>query len=564
MEKWLKFTKQLIIIGFIILFSIFFLDFWGFSQISLSEDAPGNTREKPAETNVILDGQKLFSIDSPAGSFSPELRAVYVSQNIQEFAKNYNLNVEDIKIIRTGDYLDIIIGDKILNSVTPEDANKTGIMQQKLAEQHLQIIQQTVQKYRVDNSLSTFLFSCLKFILLTAFSIYFYVWLKSDLRHKIYKKLFQKLEQIINNIIPSIEQQTLLSKIINFIGSLFYSLLLITLNWLLFISYGILALKIFPKTKDISKKIISIIENEFNFIGNKIVDYLPDLFMILFIGSIGYFLIKVINLVFEEIKNGNLEFSGFYPEWHKPTKRLINGLIIMITVMAITPYLPGFNSPAIKGITIFIGALISLGSSGTISNLLAGIVLIYTRSFRLGDYIKINDIRGEVIATNMLVTRLMTFHKEVITFSNTQILSSQVTNYNMGINNKTQGVLLNVTITLGYDVPWRKIYSTLIKAALKTTEILAQPEPFIIQEGFDDSYVSYTLNAYTKNPNKMMYIYSHLYENIQDCCNEAGIEILSPEYLQLRDGNHTTIPDAYLAKDYQSSQFQVKFKKSIE
>jgi small-conductance mechanosensitive channel len=226
-----------------------------------------------------------------------------------------------------------------------------------------------------------------------------------------------------------------------------------------------------------------------------------------------------------------------------------------LSAILIFPYLPASSSSSFQGVSIFIGAIFTFGSTAIIGNIISGIVLIYTRAFQLTDIIQVNGQRGKVIEKTMLSTRIMTPDNEVITIPNASLLVSDITNYSAVIRDQHQPLLLKTTITLGYDLPWRKVHQVLIDAAKQTEDILSDPEPFVLQTSLDDFYVSYTLKAFTNYPEKMPLIYSALHQNIQDKCNEADIEIMSPHYSNLRDGNQTTIPANYLPDDYQAPGF---------
>ncbi|NJN75986.1 MAG: mechanosensitive ion channel family protein [Synechococcaceae cyanobacterium RL_1_2] len=259
-----------------------------------------------------------------------------------------------------------------------------------------------------------------------------------------------------------------------------------------------------------------------------------------------------------EIELKRVILPGFYPEWAKPTYKLIQFLIMAFAATVAFPYLPGAETPAFQGISIFLGLLISLGSSSAIANIVSGIILTYTRAFLVGDRVKITDTIGDIVEKTLFVTRIRTVKNVVITIPNASVLSSHVINYSAAANDPLiPALILHTTITLGYDVPWRKVHDVLIKAALDTPRILPDPSPFVLQTSLDDYYVSYELNAYTDNPGIMAKIYSELHQNIQDQCNQNDIEILSPHYRAVRDGNQTTIPQDYLPPNYQAPKFRI-------
>lgn len=238
-----------------------------------------------------------------------------------------------------------------------------------------------------------------------------------------------------------------------------------------------------------------------------------------------------------------------------PTYRIVRVLIVAFTIVVAFPYLPGSKSPAFQGISIFFGLLLSLGSSSAIANVVAGTVLTYTRAFQLGDRVKIGDTTGDIIEKTLLVTRVRTIKNVDIAIPNGMVLGSHILNFSSAA--KQEGLILHTSVTIGYDAPWRKIHELLIAAAGATTNVLPQPKPFVLQTALDDFYVSYEINAFTDQPNRMAQTYSELHQNIQDKFYEAGVEILSPHYFGVREGNHVAIPAEYVPQHYVAPAFRI-------
>jgi len=229
--------------------------------------------------------------------------------------------------------------------------------------------------------------------------------------------------------------------------------------------------------------------------------------------------------------------------------------------IVIFPYLPGSDSPVFRGVSVFLGILFSLGSSSAISNAVAGLVITYMRPFTIGDRIRVGDITGDVIEKTLLVTRIRTIKNEEVTLPNSSLLSVHSINFSSSASGA--GLILHTTVTIGYDVPWKKVHELLTKAASATSGVSRRDDrkPFVLQTSLDDFYVSYQINAFTEEAHKMAGIYSELHQNIQDKFNEAGVEILSPHYRAARDGNMTTIPTENLPSDYKAPQFQIRLDK---
>jgi small-conductance mechanosensitive channel len=260
----------------------------------------------------------------------------------------------------------------------------------------------------------------------------------------------------------------------------------------------------------------------------------------------------------EEISKGRLVINGFYSEWAKPTFNIVRGIIIALGFVGIWPLLPMSDSKIFQGVSTFFGLLVALGGAGAFSNIIAGLVITYMRSFKIGDRVKIGEVIGDVKEKALLNTKVKTIKNEIITIPNSQMLNSHTINYTTA--NDEQGLILHTTVTIGYDVPWRQVQELLVNAALATEHVKKKPLPFVLQTSLDDFYVSYQLNARTREIQKMAVIYSELHKNIQDKFNEAGVEIMSPHYGAHRDGNQSTIPQKYLPEDYEVPWFRIKNK----
>jgi len=284
------------------------------------------------------------------------------------------------------------------------------------------------------------------------------------------------------------------------------------------------------------------------------INYLPALFTILVVIVIARYAIKLVQWIFGEIGKETIPIPGFYPEWAEPTYKITRFLIVVFAVIVIFPYLPGSDSKVFQGISIFIGLVFSLGSTSAIANIVAGVIMTYMRPFKVGDRVKIADTMGDVIEKTLLVTRIRTIKNVDITIPNAMVLGSHIIDFSSSAADR--GLILHTSVTIGYDVPWRTVHELLLAAAGVTANVLKDPVPFVLQTALNDFYVSYELNAYTDQPAIMAKTYSELHQNIQDKFFEAGVEIMSPHYTGVRDGNRAAIPDQYLPKTYQAPGFR--------
>jgi small-conductance mechanosensitive channel len=180
------------------------------------------------------------------------------------------------------------------------------------------------------------------------------------------------------------------------------------------------------------------------------------------------------------------------------------------------------------GISIFIGVLFSLGSSSAISNIIAGYTMTYRRAFKVGDRIKVEDITGDVTEVRLLVTHLRTIKNEEIIVPNATILNSQIVNYSTFA--REQGLILHTAVGIGYEVPWRQVEAMLLVAAERTSGLLREPKPFVLQKSLGDFAVTYELNVFVDVPHVMAQVYSELHKNVLDAFNEYGVQIMTPAY----------------------------------
>lgn len=306
----------------------------------------------------------------------------------------------------------------------------------------------------------------------------------------------------------------------------------------------------FPATRKLSVELLNYLIEPFKMIARQFIASLPDVIAIAIIIVVTNYVIKLIHMFFNGMERGAITFHGFHREWATPTYKIVRFFVLVLAAVAIFPYIPGSHSEAFRGISVFLGVLVSLGAAGAFSNIVAGVVLTYMRPFSVGDRVKIADTVGDITEKTLLVTRIRTIKNVDVTIPNALVLGSHIINFSSS-SMKPPPLILHTSLTIGYDAPWQNVHELLIAAAKQTTHILEAPEPFVLQTSLDDFSVRYEINAYTGAPNKMAAIYSELHQHIQDQFNEAGVEIMSPHYTQIRDGNRTTIPDQYLPKSYQ-------------
>lgn len=542
---------------FVVLFVISFYSV-SFAQ-NTSQDTLNKTEVKPKLKGYPVAPFKdtLFHVYNKVGSFSAENRAHAITEKIRKLYEDSFFEKDSLQVVPSEISQDIIYkNDFIIMSILEADAKAENQTTAFIAKRNLNLIKRAVIYQNENYSMlpkrlgyTALLILIIGLVLYLAGKIFnrikWYILKNSD-------RYFKGFSYNNIKILSPQKQQSLLMRLYSFIKG-------ITLILIVYLSLPAL-FSIFPATEAYTTTLLHWILSPAKLAVMGFVHFLPSLVTIIVIIFIFKYTIKVIRFFFDEIKKENIKIDGFYSDWAMPTFNIIRLLFLAFMVVVIFPYLPGSDSPIFKGVSVFVGILFSLGSSNAIANMVAGLVITYMRPFKIGDFIKIGDVSGEVIEKTALVTRIRTPKFEDITIPNSTVLSSTSTNYSSNTKNANNGLLIHTTVTIGYDVPWASIYEALIEAALKTELIEKTPAPFVLQTSLDDFYVSYQINVYTKHPTRQPLIYSSLHQNIQDSFNAAGIEIMSPHYSALRDGNTTTIPENYLKKDYEAPFFNIKNK----
>ncbi len=502
-------------------------------------------------------GDTLFFVYAKMVSYSPEERAISINNRIRKVYEDPLFNPDSLSLLETElgteiDYKDHLI----VMMVTKVDGLIANKSDKQLASEYLNLIRTAIVKEKESHSFVSWL-KRIGLVLLIIAGLSLVIMLINKAFRWINNRLTRSREKFLNGLTINEIKIFTPEHFEKFVLRLTGLLRLIVIIFTVYLSLPLI-FSLFPETKMWTTTLLQWILGPAGKAFHGFIGFLPDMFSIVVIVFIFIYVIKGIRYFVDLIGKGQIQLSGFHADWAHPTFRILKFLLYAFMLVLIFPYLPGSDSPAFQGVSVFIGILFSLGSSSAIANMVAGLVITYMRPFKIGDRVKIGDITGDVVEKTTLVTRIRTTKNEDVTVPNSTVLLSSTTNYSTNTRAPESGLIIHSTVTIGYDVPWKDMHQALINAALRTDMILKEPEPFVLQTSLDDFYVSYQINGYTREANKQLRIYSQLHQNIQDCCNEAGIEIMSPHYRNHRDGSTTTIPENYRDKDYKSPEFNQK------
>ncbi|MGC2164976.1 MAG: mechanosensitive ion channel domain-containing protein [Gallionella sp.] len=507
-----------------------------------------------AEFPVSFAGSEILKVaSSPIASLTPEARATLIVQNIEQFATG-KTSEKQLKVMPRPEGYAIGNDAIVLMLITAADVAQSGTSTLYFANQTLKLVQAAIADYRDRNNWRTYGLGAA----LTIFSI-IALWLALRWNNRAHIWLTRRVSGLHDHWKGGIHFkgiEVLSSVRIERIILVSLKVLRVFLMLLCLYFFLPLILSFFPETRALGSKILDYMISPFTSIFFTIVKYIPNLFFIFVIGVIAKYVLKLISYVFMLIERGELKFEWFHDDWARPTYQIVRFLVIVTALISAYPYIPGSSSQAFQGVGLVLGAIISFASSSAISNIVAGVILTYTRAFRLNDRITVGETTGDVVEKTLLVTRVKTIKHVVVTIPNSLVMGAQIINYSTSAA-EGDGVILHTAVTIGYDVPWKQVHSLLIAAAQDTGKLLKEPAPFVLQTSLDDWYVGYEINAYTKEPERMAVIYSDLHKNIQDKFDAAGVEIMSPHYYAMRDGNPTTVPSVLTDKKYVQPAFRV-------
>lgn len=484
---------------------------------------------------VVLKNDTLFFLHNQSGGYPMALRMQGLNDRLERAFAAYNKTTDSIYVTAQQDFLKVMHNQQMLLAVTEDEASVAQISIEQLASDRVAAIKDA---FSAKKELSTAawakqigLFLGLLLLLFLAIKFINVVFSRLNKRlSKIERTFLNRKGNLLKYFIPGNS-----SNIFVFL----VNVLRITLIVLLLIICAPIMFSFFPFTEHLAEKFYGYIEAPVKYVANGIIDFIPSLFFIVVIALTARYFVRVLGVITSDIEAGKLEIRKFHKDWAKPTGKLFSLLIYALALVLIFPYLPGSGSSAFQGVSIFIGAIISFGSTSAIANIIAGIVITYMRPFQIGDRVKIDNIVGDVIGKTILVTHLSTTKNEDVTIPNANILIGNIINYSSA---KTGNIIVHTTVTLGYDLPWKLANELLLEAASRAPFLLKDQPPFVLQTSLDDFYVSYELNAYTEEFKKLPLIYSEIHKNILDVFDEAGVEILSPGYVAARDGGASTVP----------------------
>lgn len=475
---------------------------------------------------VILDGKTVITMHWGYGNFTPTVRASGVATRLKTVAED---SAAPLTLTQQVSPLGINIqcGDVILASVFAGDAQAENTTQAALAQQWSNSFLSAMQSYRAKYSWKQVVIHTLLALLTIAFCIWLLIMV-----HRVTKRIAAITSRVIerkvkgpqSRLAPLVSDSLLHTVVMRTFGIIQLLLLLVIATLAIHTLLGI-----FPRTRPLATQIYDGVAQPARSFFHSFWVNLPSLLFIVLLGIFTWYLIRLVRYFFAKVASGSISVEGFRPAWSTVTERLVSIAILVLAALVAYPYIPGSQSAAFKGISLFLGVLVSLGSTGLVANIITGVMLTYMDAFEVGDLVQIGEINAYVKQTSLLTTRLITRKNEIITLPNSYIMGQHITNFSA--HGGKDSILISATVGIGYEVPWRQVEAMLLEAAAKTDSVLKDPAPFALTLSLENYSVNYEINAYLK-PGVRRYVgIADLNRNVLDAFNEYGVAIMTPSYM---------------------------------
>jgi small-conductance mechanosensitive channel len=455
-----------------------------------------------------------------------------VQRKVMQICKSLKLTTDTMHIFSSEYTHDVMCGEVVILSVSDYDGLWNGMSRRALAEEYLKILSLEIERLHADYGLKAKLTGLGWAIFLIVIQILFFMLTARFIRY-LRRMVLEGFDGRVKPLevkgyeLMNIHQQ---KRILLFLTRLLQVFLVLVQ---LFISLPLL-FSIFPETEKFTWNMINYVWSPLRDMVVSIVRYFPNLVKIAVIVYVVRWLLKGVRHLSDEVAVGHLKIDRFYEDWAQPTYQIIRIFIIAFTLVVIWPWLPGSESGIFKGVSIFVAALFSLGSTASIGNLVSGIIITYMRPFLVGDFVRIGDQEGEVVEKNAFITRLRDIKGNIVTVPNNSILSMQTVNYTAAVRHG-KGSIVHSTFTFTYHVPRETVKSYLLEAADRCKLLQKTPKPFVLYTSLEDFYTQYEINGYTQEASRLWAVYSELHQNIVDVFSEHGLDPTSSHFVKVKN-----------------------------
>jgi small-conductance mechanosensitive channel len=491
-----------------------------------AQETPGAGVEAEISTAPVeLDGATLFRVRG-VSSYPAEVRARLIQERLHSIAAEPTIAIESLRTAESDGATRILAGNVGIMTVVEADASLEQVGRADVAAAHLARLRQAIIDYRAARTPDALRRAAVDAVIATlAFAVAIVALLV------VWRRLDRFLKQRLQTRIQSVQIQSFelmrSEQIWNALRNGLFAVRTVVFLALALVYVGFLLAR-FPWTRGLSQDMVGFALRPLEVIGRGIVEHIPNLVFLTVLFFVVRLGLRLIRLFFEAVGARTVTLPNFDPEWAEPTYKIVRLAVVAFALVVAYPYIPGSDTAAFRGVSLFIGIVFSLGSSSAIANIIAGYMLTYRRALKVGERVKIGDAFGDVIETRLQATHLRSIKNEEIIIPNSHILASEVLNYSSLA--RAHGLILHTEVGIGYETPWRQVEAMLLAAAGRTEGLSSEPPPFVREKKLGDFAVTYELNAYCNNVPAMGHLYAELHRNILDVFNEFGVQIMTPAY----------------------------------
>ncbi|MEM9498213.1 MAG: mechanosensitive ion channel domain-containing protein [Pseudomonadota bacterium] len=474
---------------------------------------------------VEIDGHQLFLVRGMS-SLPARERADEVEQRILKIAQTDAIRDLHVAVKENEFGTAILANGQIMTVVTHADSAMEGMERTLVAAVQAEAIERAILNYRQSRTSTGLMDSAMValgwtagFLVVTLLFVRFRKRLAARAGAQA-RTWFDPVEKATQSAVKGQAVAQLVQYLANLALWIIYLVLLYY-----FLSIILLS---FAETRATAAILIAYVSEPILTVLSGLWTIIPKIVTLVLIFIVTRFVLRGLKVFFENIAAGNLTSGEFQPHWVKPTFLIARVVVIVVAIALSYPFIPGSDTTAFQGLTILAGIMVSLGSNSVISNVMAGLFVLYRRSANVGDRIKVGDVVGDVIEVRIMETLIKSIKNEMISIPNSQLLSSQVVNYSHKIDGR--GLIVHTTIGIRYEEPPEKIIAMLIQAAHATQGLKKSPEPFVLWNALGEFSIQYEINAFTNRGSSLQVILSDLHRNIVEVFNANGTQIMTPRY----------------------------------
>lgn len=510
----------------------------GVSQAaSAREDAPAAGGSSALDASggegapVVVWNRTLIRLHAPFHGVEPEERARAASDRINGLLDTMDPDRIDVAWTESGADRGALVreGNAILFGVLPGDVESGDrVAVEQAANQAASLLRDVVRE-RTESRQPRLLFTGVALGLLATLVLVTLCWALIRLNRVVQRRLIAVTKARMSLNIAGFDLRPVIWTLLRRLVALVRLVLVLFLGylWLSFV------LRQFPYSRPWGTQLGRYLVDLGLRMASALVNQLPNLLTLAVIFLITRGIVRLVGSWFRAVESGAVEVGWLEAPTAAVTRRLVSLLIWLFALIVAYPYIPGAGTDAFKGVSVFLGLMLSLGSAGIVNQVMSGLVVLYSRAVRAGDFVRVGDHEGTVVELGALSLKLVTRTREEVTVPNSVLSSAPLRNFTR--QSRATGLLLTTAVTIGYDTPWRQVVALLELAAARTPGLEPQPRPFVLQTALSDFYIEYQLNVATLHPAVHLQTLSDLNRNIVDVFNEFSVQIMSPHFRQQPD-----------------------------